>query len=114
MKSYLMWSGGLIAILTTLLILVSGSFTDYSKCEPIMDEIISPTGDPVPMIHLKENCAKSLVEGQTVFSLERCAQTYVEQCASLRNNIYISYIVIIVGIALLTGGFLTQRGDKSV
>lgn len=114
MKSYLMWAGGFVALLTILLVLVSGSFVKYSACEPVMNEIMAPTGDQASFIRLTETCSSNFFRNQDVYSIGLCAQTYVHYCSGLRNNLYVSYIAVIVGVALLVGGFITKEGDKLV
>ena len=94
-----MWAGGIIIVLTLIASGLSGLYSDYFFCRDFDKNALSnPQNLPaqettitaIPSDYLKN------------FEIRM-------KCSSVDNNIFMSYLTIIIGVALVVGGFVTRK-----
>ncbi|MGM5488840.1 MAG: hypothetical protein ACQESG_07875 [Nanobdellota archaeon] len=94
-----MWSGGIIVVLVISLSALSGLYSDYLYCRNHQSELRQEVEDrPVS----EETMSEGYVDYMKTMEIRRI-------CSTVDSNIFNSHLVIIIGVALLVGGFVTHR-----
>jgi len=87
-----MWLGIIILFMTIFLIFASGTYSNYKECEPYMEF--------VHVSYVSEYSRSAELDGPyTLFLLS---------CISLKNDLYLAYAGVIVGVALMIGGYIER------
>ena len=90
-----MWAGGIIVVATVILSLISGLYAEYFSCVKYEDE--------------QKDIPYGLEGTTTEANIEYLE--HVEKrilCNNIESNIYLSYLVLILGIGLLVGGWIRR------
>jgi hypothetical protein len=94
-----MWTGGIIIFLTIIISILTGLYSDYYFCNDYR-------------INLKEEINIKPIPGSTITDEQKDYVKTMEiimLCNNTKSNIYISYLIIIIGISLLVSGFITEK-----
>ena len=98
-KKYFMWSGLVLVILTVLVTGLSGLYSDYYSC----------------LLFQQANAGNMKIlptPGTSIIGNPAEYMGYLEArllCSSVNNNIFMSYLAIIIGLSLVIGGYITQE-----
>ena len=94
-----MWAGGIIIALTIIVSGLSGLYSDYSFCKNIekasLEDIRNMPTQETTITAFPSDYLKN-------FEIRM-------KCNSVSNNIFMSYLTIIIGVALVVGGFITRK-----
>lgn len=98
-KKYFMWAGFMIMVLTLIITSLMGFYSDYFYCRNVVDfELKDIKAPPTP--------------GTSVLKDPEEYARYLDaklMCNSVRSNIYISYMVIIICLSMIVAGYITRE-----
>ena len=95
-RNYLHVSGWALIILTMLVSIMIGLYNDYSMCKDFEK----------PMILIKPEPDSTNTPYQAFYEHY---QAKIKHCQQVESNIYISYSMIILGVAFLVGGYIIKE-----
>jgi hypothetical protein len=103
--TYLAYFGLVLALLTLINMFASDIYPGYRECERIMEPLYSllEAGEGVT--------GEQMVTQQPALGAETMSALMM-RCNNLQNDVFISYVLISVGIAFFVGSLITMREAK--
>lgn len=102
--TYLAYFGLVLVILTVVNLFVSDVYPDYRRCEQIIDPLYS-------MLEAGEG-----VTGEQMVTIDGggsgAVSALIQRCNNVQSDVFISYVLISVGVAFVIGGLITIREKK--
>lgn len=99
---YLMYFGLVLIVLTLANVFASDVYPSHKKCEQIIEPLYSQMMEGEGLVG-GEN-------GQTTTTTAKDATAMlIQRCNNVQNDLFISYVLVSVGIAFLIGGMITVR-----
>jgi hypothetical protein len=102
---YLAYFGLILVILTVINLFVSDVYPEYKKCEKIIDPLYSLLVEGEGMT-AEMGSVTSTEEGKDALS------AIILRCNNVQNDVFISYVLISLGVAFLVGGLITIRETR--
>jgi hypothetical protein len=93
-----MWTGGLIIILTLIILLITGTIIEHIKCQDLMN------------FRGKE---LFMQEPDSTESIAEIPEMEIIRCIGIENDIHTGYLVLAIGAAMIVGGYITRKGEKN-
>ncbi|MBW2997729.1 hypothetical protein KY349_05300 [Candidatus Woesearchaeota archaeon] len=102
--TYLAYFGLVLVILTVVNLFVSDVYPEYKKCEQIIDPLYSLLGEGEGII------------GEQMVTIDGggsgAVSAIIQRCNNVQNDVFISYVLISVGVAFIIGGLITIREKR--
>jgi hypothetical protein len=101
--TYLTYFGLVLVILTVVNLFVSDVYPEYRRCDAIIDPLYS-------MVEPGEGITGEQMVTDVPGS--NAVSALILRCNNVQNDVFISYVLISIGIAFLVGGLITVRESK--
>ena len=101
---YLTYFGLVLVILTVINLFVSDIYPEYRKCDRIIEPLYSML-EPGEGI-IGEQMVTEQAAGPGAIS------ALILRCNNVQNDVFISYVLISIGVAFIVGGLITIRESK--
>lgn len=92
MKTYFLWAGGVLILVMLLVVFAGGLYPKHRACERFYQEYSFPEMTP-------DQTATAATPDWVLHA----------DCQGVENNLYLSYYLVALGVALLGVGFVLRR-----
>ena len=102
--TYLAYFGLVLVILTLVNLFVSDVYPEYKRCQQIIDPLYAMLGEGEGIV------------GEQMVTIDGggpgAVSALIQRCNNVQNDVFISYVLISVGVAFVIGGLITIREKR--